>query len=76
MRHKILTDYRDDGIVEVAIDLTNSDLGKFEHTAYVHFLEDGSVRIPFSGDRHVIVGENGVSIMLESETLAYFAHEE
>lgn len=76
MVHKILTDYRDDGIIEVAIDLSDSPLGEFDHTAYVNFHADGSVTIPFSGDRRVIVSADGVEVRRENDVLAHFNHEE
>lgn len=75
--HKILTDYREeDQAVEVAIDVTDSPLGSFEHSAYVRFMPDGSIIVPFSGDRHVLVNDQGVSVKCEDEVLAHFDHEE
>lgn len=75
--HKLLTDVRDDDLLEVAIDVSGSLLGDFVPSGYVLFNEKGDIIVPFSGDRRVLVSENGVSVLDGADdVLAFFPHDE
>lgn len=75
MVHKLLTDHRDDDLLEVAIDVSGSPLGEFEPAAYVLFNAEGHIIVPLSGDRRIVVTSDSIRLMREDEVLAQFEHE-